>query len=87
MVLIQDKQMCGAIQLIQHFQLVAVIFQLQSLQRCFATHLDWTMVPYVRKSFYKHYKNGLKYILDMMNSYMLILNIDHDMIICYGYDY
>ena len=47
------------------FQLVAVIFQLQSLQQfggVSATHLDWTMVPYVRKSFYKHYKNGLKYI-------------------------
>lgn len=27
-----------------------------------ATHLDWTMVPYVRKSFYKHYKDGLKYL-------------------------
>lgn len=26
-----------------------------------ATHLDWTMVPYVRKSFGKHYKDGLKY--------------------------
>jgi ribonucleoside-triphosphate reductase len=42
------------------FQLVAVIFQLQSLQQfggVSATHLDWTMVPYVRKSFYKHYKN------------------------------
>ena len=40
------------------FQLVAVIFQLQSLQQfggVSATHLDWTMVPYVRKSFYKHY--------------------------------
>lgn len=47
------------------FQLVAVIFQLQSLQQfggVAATHLDWTMVPYVRKSFGKHYKNGLKYI-------------------------
>ena len=47
------------------FQLVAVIFQLQSLQQfggCSATHLDWTMVPYVRKSFWKHYKDGLKYI-------------------------
>ena len=46
-------------------QLVAVIFQLQSLQQfggVAATHLDWTMVPYVRKSFYKHFKNGLKYI-------------------------
>lgn len=40
------------------FQLVAVIFQLQSLQQfggVSATHLDWTMVPYVRKSFYKHF--------------------------------
>ena len=27
-----------------------------------ATHLDWTMVPYVRKSFYKHFKDGMKYI-------------------------
>lgn len=27
-----------------------------------ATHLDWTMVPYVRMSFFKHYKNGLKYV-------------------------
>ena len=27
-----------------------------------ASHLDWTMVPYVRKSFYKHYKDGLKYL-------------------------
>lgn len=46
-------------------QLVAVIFQLQSLQQfggVSASHLDWTLVPYVRKSFYKHYKNGLKYI-------------------------
>lgn len=47
------------------FQLVAVLFQLQSLQQfggVSATHLDWTMVPYVRKSFYKHFKDGLIYI-------------------------
>lgn len=47
------------------FQLVAVIFQIQSLQQfggVSATHIDWTMVPYVRKSFYKHYVDGLKYI-------------------------
>lgn len=47
------------------FQLVAVIFQLQSLNQfggVSATHLDWTMVPYVRISFYKHFKDGLKYI-------------------------
>lgn len=46
------------------FQLVAVIFQVQSLQQfggVSATHLDWTMVPYVRKSFFKHYLDGLKY--------------------------
>ena len=52
------------------FQLVAVIFQLQSLQQfggVSATHLDWTMVPYVRKSFYKHYRDGLKYIEEMVD--------------------
>lgn len=49
------------------FQLVAVIFQLQSLQQfggVAATHLDWTMVPYVRKSFYKHYIDGLEFAFD-----------------------
>lgn len=49
------------------FQLVAVLFQLQSLQQfggVAASHLDWTMVPYVRKSFYKHYKDGMKYFQD-----------------------
>ena len=47
------------------FQLLAVIFQLQSLQQfggVSATHLDWTMVPYVRKSFFKHWTDGMKYI-------------------------
>lgn len=47
------------------FQLVAVIFQLQSLQQfggVSATHIDWTMIPYVRKSFYKHWIDGLRYI-------------------------
>lgn len=46
-------------------QLVAVIFQLQSLQQfggVSATHLDWTLVPYVRMSFKKHLKDGAKYI-------------------------
>ena len=49
------------------FQLVAVIFQLQSLQQfggVSATHLDWTMVPYVRKSFAKHFLNGVKWFSD-----------------------
>lgn len=52
------------------FQLVAVIFQLQSLQQfggVSASHLDWSMVPYVRKSFRKHYIDGLKYIENISN--------------------
>lgn len=46
-------------------QLVAVVFQLQSLQQfggVSATHLDWTMVPYIRITFYKAYRDGMKYI-------------------------
>lgn len=46
-------------------QLIAVIFQLQSLMQfggCSASHVDWTLVPYVRKSFWKHIKDGSKYI-------------------------
>ena len=27
-----------------------------------ASHIDWTMVPYVRKSFRKHYIDGLHYV-------------------------
>ena len=48
------------------FQLVAVIFQLQSLQQfggVSASHIDWTMVPYVRKSFYKHFKDGMEFVI------------------------
>lgn len=51
-------------------QLIAVIFQLQSLQQfggVSATHLDWTLVPYVQKSFRKHYIDGLKYICNIYN--------------------
>lgn len=62
------------------FQLVAVIFQLQSLQQfggVSATHLDWTMVPYVRKSFRKHYIDGLKYI-DEINDENLFNYIPKD---------
>ena len=54
------------------FQLLAVIFQLQSLQQfggCSATHLDWTMVPYVRKSFKKHWNDGAKYIGCLLNHF------------------
>lgn len=54
-------------------QLVAVIFQLQSLQQfggVSATHLDWTMVPYVRKSFYKHFVDGLEYVEEIQYDYI-----------------
>lgn len=50
------------------FQLLAVIFQLQSLQQfggVSASHLDWTMVPFIRKSFYKHYIDALAFIEDV----------------------
>ena len=56
------------------FQLVAVLFQLQSLQQfggVSASHLDWTMVPYVRKSFYKHFMDGLQWV-ETRNTYMNI---------------
>ena len=65
------------------FQLVAVIFQIQSLQQfggVSATHIDWTMVPYVRKSFYKHYADGCKYIgnLDDENLEKIIEHAKHE---------
>lgn len=47
------------------FQLTAVNFQCQSLNQfggISASHLDWTMVPFFRISFFKHYIDGLKYI-------------------------
>lgn len=49
------------------FQLLAVVFQLQSLQQfggVSATHLDWTMVPYVRMSFWKHFNDGLRFLYE-----------------------
>ena len=64
------------------FQLVAVIFQLQSLMQfggVSATHLDWTMVPYVRKSFYKHFIEGLKYIEGPITGVYAISNISSDL--------
>ena len=47
------------------FQLVAVLFQLQSLQQfggVSASHLDWTMVPYIQMSYAKHLKDGVEHI-------------------------
>ena len=46
-------------------QLCAVVMQCQSLEQFGGvaySHLDWSMVPYIRKSFAKHFKDGLKYI-------------------------
>lgn len=46
-------------------QLVAVLMQIQSLQQfggVAATHLDWTLIPYLRISFFKHLRDGKKYI-------------------------
>ncbi len=64
-------------------QLVAVLFQLQSLQQfggVSATHLDWSMVPYVRISFYKHFKEGMKSIegMELSEDYEETLPIDSD---------
>ena len=61
------------------FQLVAVLFQLQSLMQfggVSASHLDWTMVPYVRKSFLKHFNDGAKYLDGTPISD--VMSIDHE---------
>ena len=67
-------------------QLLAVIFQVQSLQQfggVSASHLDWTMVPYVRKSFRKHFVTGVKYLQhnecpEMININPKDMSIEHD---------
>ena len=54
------------------FQLIAVIMQIQSLQQfggVSSTHLDWTLVPYVRKTFFKHYKFYIEEIEEMELDY------------------
>ena len=71
------------------FQLVAVIFQLQSLQQfggVSATHLDWTMVPYVRKSFYKHYEDGLRYIESLKAGHEIKITLKKDDAVNIGID-
>ena len=71
------------------FQLVAVIFQLQSLQQfggVSATHLDWTMVPYVRKSFYKHYEDGLRYIESLKAGHEIKIALKKDDAVNIGID-
>ena len=64
------------------FQLVAVIFQLQSLQQfggVSASHLDWTMIPYVRKSFAKHFLDGTKYIARIDENLMEYINSNKEL--------
>lgn len=72
------------------FQLVAVLFQLQSLQQfggVSATHLDWTMVPYVRKSFFKHFKDGCHYLYDDLEEIKPFDDIKNISIDCDDYKY
>lgn len=61
-------------------QLVAVCFQIQSLQQfggVSASHIDHSMVPYVRKSFRKHYINSWLKTLDEFYE-LDILGMTHD---------
>ena len=49
------------------FQVIAVLFQIQSLVQfggVATTHIDWTLVPYVRYSLIKHLADILAYELD-----------------------
>ena len=54
------------------FQLIAVVMQIQSLMQfggVAATHIDWTLVPYLRYSFFRHLKFAHKYQLDTVNKF------------------
>lgn len=60
-------------------QLVAVIFQCQSQNQyggVGSAHIDFDLKPYVKKSFIKHFKEGLKYIEELAEN--VILNIIHN---------
>lgn len=62
------------------FQLLAVFFQVQSLQQfggVSVTHLDWSLVPYVRYSFMKHFIfNYLKLIGEFDKLDLLLLTTE-----------
>lgn len=63
-------------------QLIAVIFQIQSQVQyggVASCHLDYDLAPFVRKSFYKHYADGCKYIGNLSG-------YDLDKIITYAKD-
>ena len=74
--IIRQTDVRGARSVNSALQLTAVIMQLQSLQQfggVSATHIDWTLVYYVRLSFMKHYiveylkSTGEFYELDILN--------------------
>ena len=63
-------------------QLIAVIFQVQSQVQfggVASCHLDYDLAPYVKKSFYKHYADGCKYIGNLPDE-------DREKIITYAKD-
>lgn len=43
-----------------------------------ATHLDWTMIPHVRKSFYKAFKKGCKYLLTPIDYASWLRSLDKE---------
>ena len=60
---------------------MAVIFQLQSLQEfggCACSAVDWTMIPYIRKSFYKAFKKGCKYLLTSIDYASWLRSLDKE---------
>lgn len=64
-------------------QQIVVYFQTQSMCQfggVSATHLDWTLVPYIRKSFFKYYKKHAERILkhELDNSFSNALSIDDE---------
>lgn len=57
------------------FQLTAVIFQCQSQVQfggVASAHIDFDLAPYVRKSFFKHWKDGRKYLINDENAEQLV---------------
>lgn len=61
-------------------QLIAVIFQIQSQVQyggVASCHLDYDLAPFVKKSFYKHYADGCKYLGNLSDD-------DLDKIIAYA---
>ncbi len=77
-------------------QLIVVYFQTQSMNQfggVSATHIDWTFVPFVRKSFYKYYKKHACRILNIddidysFNNNMSIEDEDYKVYCKQAYDW